>query len=70
MADCSFCGESIAKGTGFIFVKTDGKVLNFCSRKCEKHVNKLKHKARNIPWTKEARDLKKDTQTKKAGEKK
>jgi len=55
---CSFCGEKIEAGTGFMFVKTDGKVLNFCSRKCEKHVHKLKHKARTTPWTKEARKIK------------
>ena len=58
MASCTFCGERLDPGTGFMFVKTDGKVLNFCSRKCEKHVNKLKHKSRNVAWTSEARKKK------------
>ena len=58
MVSCSFCGASIAPGTGFMYVKIDGKVLNFCSRKCEKHVNKLRHKSRKVKWTKEYRKKK------------
>lgn len=60
MASCSFCGSDITPGTGFLFVKTDGKVLHFCKRKCEKHVNKLRHKSRKVAWTKEAQDNKKE----------
>lgn len=52
MAKCSFCKEDIEKGTGKIFVKKDGKVLNFCSRKCEKNMLKLKRKPANLKWTK------------------
>jgi len=52
MAKCSFCGESIEKGTGKIYVKKDGKVLHFCSNKCEKNMLKLKRKAANLKWTK------------------
>jgi len=53
--DCSFCGNEIAKGTGKIFVKTDGRILNFCSTKCEKNMFKLGRKAREHQWTKESR---------------
>ena len=55
MADCSFCGKNIAQGTGKIFVKTDGRVLNFCSMKCEKNMLKLGRKAREQAWTLESR---------------
>jgi large subunit ribosomal protein L24e len=51
MPKCSFCGVSIPKGTGKIFVFTSGKVSNFCSNKCEKNMLKLKRKPLNIRWT-------------------
>jgi large subunit ribosomal protein L24e len=49
---CSFCGEEIEPGTGKMFVKKDGKVLYFCSRKCEKNMIKLKRNPRKFKWTK------------------
>jgi large subunit ribosomal protein L24e len=52
MARCSFCGNDIKKGTGKIFVKKDGKILNFCSTKCEKNLLKLKRKPIVVKWTK------------------
>ena len=52
MANCSFCGKKIVKGTGKIFVLNTGKVFNFCKLKCEKNQLKLKRKARNLKWTK------------------
>ena len=51
MARCSFCEFPIKQGTGKIFVKTDGKVLSFCSGKCEKNMLVLKRKALNCQWT-------------------
>ncbi len=59
MARCSFCRNIITKGTGKIFVKTDGKVLDFCSRKCEKNMLKLRRKPRNTKWTLEYHAIKK-----------
>ncbi len=56
---CDFCGNEIRKGTGKIFVKKDGKILNFCSNKCEKNLNKLKRKPHIIKWTKTYLDAKK-----------
>ena len=58
MARCSFCGTPIKKGTGKMFVKTDGKILYFCSNKCEKNLLKLKRKPRDVKWTLEARKAK------------
>ncbi|MBR9691494.1 50S ribosomal protein L24e [Candidatus Woesearchaeota archaeon] len=52
MAICSFCGNDIIKGTGKIFVKKDGKILHFCSTKCEKNLLKLKRKPIVVKWTK------------------
>ncbi|MCL4399189.1 50S ribosomal protein L24 [Candidatus Parvarchaeota archaeon] len=31
---CSFCGSDIKRGTGQVYAKVDGTVLNFCSRRC------------------------------------
>jgi len=50
MTKCSFCNKEIEKGTGKIYVKTDGKVLHFCSRKCEKNLLKLKRKPSTLKW--------------------
>jgi large subunit ribosomal protein L24e len=53
MAKCSFCGTQMEKGTGKMYVLKEGKVLNFCSMKCEKNQLKLKRKARTLKWTNE-----------------
>ena len=50
MAKCSFCNKDIKPGTGKIFVKKDGKVLRFCTMKCEKNMLKLKRKPQNVKW--------------------
>jgi|TARA_B100001971_G_C17740063_1_gene310239 large subunit ribosomal protein L24e len=51
MAKCTFCGETIEKGTGKIYVKKDAKVLYFCSSKCEKNMLKLKRKTITTKWS-------------------
>ena len=40
-------------GTGKLFAKTDGALLYFCSRKCEKNLLKLHRKSRDLKWTAE-----------------
>ena len=55
MVKCTFCGKSIEKGTGKIFVYTSGKVINFCTNKCEKNMLKLKRKPITVKWTQEYR---------------
>ena len=52
MARCSFCGETLKPATGKMYVKKDGKILFFCSNKCEKNMLKLGRKARTLKWTK------------------
>ncbi len=49
---CSFCGNEIEVGTGKMYVRRDGKVLYFCSRKCEKNMLELKRNPRKLKWTK------------------
>ena len=51
MVNCSFCGCNITPGTGKIFAMNDGKILHFCSNKCEKNHFKLGRKARFLKWT-------------------
>jgi large subunit ribosomal protein L24e len=59
MAICDFCKGTIEQGTGKMFVHKDGKIVRFCSSKCEKHHFKLKHKGRTTAWTPEFQKLKK-----------
>ncbi|MBN2420977.1 50S ribosomal protein L24e [Candidatus Woesearchaeota archaeon] len=58
MTKCSFCGSEIEKGTGKTLFMKDGKTINFCSRKCEKNLLKLKRVARETPWTVEYKNAK------------
>lgn len=58
MVNCSFCGTNIERGTGLTYVKKDGKILHFCSRKCEKNMIQLGRKPRNVTWTAEHRAAK------------
>ena len=51
MAKCTFCNNDIEKGTGMMFVLNEGKVLDFCSRKCEKNMLKLGRKNIHTKWT-------------------
>jgi len=51
MPKCTFCGIVIEKGTGKMFVKKDGKMLYFCSSKCEKNTLKLKRKPIKTRWS-------------------
>ena len=48
---CSFCGKKFEKGLGIMYVKTDGKVLYFCSSKCRKNMLILKRNPRKLKWT-------------------
>ena len=52
MANCSFCGYAIEKGTGKMYVFDTGKISHFCSTKCEKNMLKLKRTPSRLKWTK------------------
>jgi large subunit ribosomal protein L24e len=47
---CSFCGKEIEKGTGVMFVKNDGRVFYFDSKKCEKNLLKLRREPARTGW--------------------
>lgn len=47
---CTFCKDNIEPGTGKMVVKGDGKVLYFCSKKCEKNMIKLKRDPKKVKW--------------------
>jgi len=51
---CSFCGVDIEPGTGKMYVKKDGTVLNFDANKCYKNMIQLKRVARKTEWTEKA----------------
>jgi large subunit ribosomal protein L24e len=48
---CSFCGAVIKFGTGIMYVRNDGVVMNFCSSKCRKNMTVLKRDPRKLKWT-------------------
>ena len=52
MAVCDFCGNAIARGTGKMYVFKTGKIMYFCSSKCEKNMISLKRKPSLFKWTK------------------
>ncbi|BDR92985.1 50S ribosomal protein L24e [Vulcanisaeta souniana] len=49
---CAFCGKQIPPGTGIMYVKTDGTVLRFCSRKCFVSATKYNRDPRKLAWIK------------------
>jgi large subunit ribosomal protein L24e len=56
---CNFCGHEIEPGAGMTYIRKDGNVMNFCSRKCRINMLKLKRVPRKIKWTAEYQNLKK-----------
>ncbi len=58
MAKCDFCGKSIPAGTGKKYVMKAGKILDFCSGKCEKNLLVLGRKSRTTSWTNEFHKIK------------
>ncbi|MBN2142494.1 50S ribosomal protein L24e [Candidatus Woesearchaeota archaeon] len=66
MVKCEFCRNTLAAGTGKLYVKKDGKQLYFCSSKCEKNLLKLGRKPRNVTWTQEYVQNKKSSSKKAA----
>ena len=51
MVKCSFCQGTVPEGKGKMFVKTDGKIFNFCDSKCQKNWN-MKRVGKKVRWTK------------------
>jgi large subunit ribosomal protein L24e len=49
---CTFCSKKLDEGTGKIFVQKSGKILYFCSNKCEKNMLTLKRDSKKLKWAK------------------
>jgi large subunit ribosomal protein L24e len=49
---CSYCGEQIPPGEGLMYVRTNGEIFHFCSKKCRKLQIVFKKPARKVRWTK------------------
>ena len=58
MARCDFCKQSIPEGTGKKYITKAGRILDFCSMKCEKNLLKLHRKSRTTRWTDEFHKVK------------
>ncbi|MGC8912528.1 MAG: 50S ribosomal protein L24e [Thermoplasmata archaeon] len=48
---CSFCGNPIEPGTGKMFIKKDGTIYNFCSRRCQSNLLEFGRNPRKLKWT-------------------
>ena len=48
---CSFCGNPIPQGQGIMFVRNDGRILYFCSSKCDRNTE-MGRAGKNKKWTK------------------
>ncbi|MBK5112594.1 MAG: 50S ribosomal protein L24e [Candidatus Heimdallarchaeota archaeon] len=48
---CAFCASGIEPGTGTMYVKNDGSILWFCSRKCRVSMVDFKRNPRKLKWT-------------------
>ncbi|MHB8372751.1 MAG: 50S ribosomal protein L24e [Thermoplasmataceae archaeon] len=55
---CGFCAVNIEPGTGTIYVRRSGSIVNFCSRKCRVNMINLKRVPRRTKWTKEYHTIK------------
>jgi len=48
---CSFCGQDFPHPQGLTYVKNDGSLLHFCSRRCKVSLLNFRRDARKIKWT-------------------
>ncbi|MEM3445037.1 MAG: 50S ribosomal protein L24e [Thermoplasmata archaeon] len=48
---CSFCGNPIEPGTGKMFIRKDGTIYNFCSRRCQRNLLEFGRNPRKLKWT-------------------
>jgi large subunit ribosomal protein L24e len=47
---CSFCGTDIPPGCGIMYVKADGAIQRFCSRKCFVSATRYRRNPRKLAW--------------------
>ncbi|MDJ0273787.1 MAG: 50S ribosomal protein L24e [Nitrososphaerota archaeon] len=51
MHRCAFCGREFPHGVGTLYVKRDGSLLWFCSRKCRVYMIEQRKDPRKLRWT-------------------
>jgi len=51
MHRCAFCGREFPHGIGMLYVKRDGSMLWFCSRKCRVYMVEQRKDPRRLRWT-------------------
>ncbi|MFB6491051.1 MAG: 50S ribosomal protein L24e [Thermoproteus sp. AZ2] len=47
---CDFCGAPIYPGYGITYIKADGTVRRYCSRKCFASAEKYRRDPRRLAW--------------------
>ncbi|HKZ49515.1 MAG TPA: 50S ribosomal protein L24e [Candidatus Nanoarchaeia archaeon] len=52
MVVCSYCNKNFDRTSGKMLVQNTGKVLFFCSNKCEKYMLVLQRSPKRLKWTK------------------
>jgi len=60
---CSFCGRQIPPGFGIMYVKNDGTVLRFCSRRCYISAIEFHRDPRRQAWVRKGVKKKKPIHT-------
>lgn len=53
---CAYSGETIEPGKGLMYVKKNGDVLHYKSRKCLREHQHLRRAPRYVRWTQASRD--------------
>jgi len=51
MPVCSYCNKQFDRTSGKALILNTGKILYFCSGKCEKYALKLGRKPEKLKWT-------------------
>lgn len=54
---CSFCGGNIMPGFGLMFIRVDGTVQRFCSRKCFVSSVMYRRDPRRLAWVRKMRKI-------------
>ncbi len=54
-AKCSYCQKNIERGTGKLLILKTGKMLYFCSGKCEAYSRELERNPVKLKWTRPER---------------
>ncbi len=61
LRNCSFCGSKMEPGSGTLYVRNDGTMSWFCSKKCRKNALELGRNPRRMKWVMKVGPRGKDT---------